>query len=453
MIAVLSLLVSILTLQGMSWLQPTGPQVLANQAVLKFPESITFEVSAQSDFPIEKLELEYGLDLTSCATDVNRVVPEDFVAGENVEASWTWLMRQTGSLPPGAKVWWRWYLVDQQGHEYRSPKQWLTWLDNTHSWRSIEDQEITLHWYGNEPDFPEILLRAAVRSKQRLIEEIGAIPDRPVHLYLYPSTTDMREAILFEPGWTGAQAYPDHAILLMGASVEDRAWAEDTVAHELAHVIVGNVVSHCYSNLPTWLSEGLAVYSEGELDPGSKEILQRAIDEDELYPIRSLSDGFTEDSDGAYLSYAQSFSVVDYLIQRYGQEEMLELLAAFQLGYQTDHALLSVYGLDQEALEAEWRSAVGANAPDSTSVTRSATPTVYPTYQPYMSPPLPATATPAAAISTRGGESGLVTRRVAITTSFGLRCGFLLLVGFFGFVIVIRNRTRNGHEQSPYDHA
>jgi hypothetical protein len=235
----------------------------------------------------------------------------------------------------------------------------------------------------------------------------------------------------------------------MGASEEDRAWAEDTVAHELAHVIVGNVVSHCYSSLPTWLSEGLAVYAEGELDPGSKEALQKAIDEDELYPIRSLSDGFTEDSDGAYLSYAQSFSVVEYLIHTYGQEEMLELLAAFQLGYQTDHALLSIYGLDQEALEAEWRSAVKADASDSTSETRSATPTVYPTYQPYISPPLPATATPSPALSTRGGESSPVVRGVAIVTSFGLCCGFLLLVGFAGFFILIRNRTRNGHEQNP----
>jgi hypothetical protein len=326
----------------------------------------------------------------------------------------------------------------------------LTWLDNTHPWRSIEDQEITLHWYESEPDFPEILLQAAVRSKHRLIEEIGAIPDRPVHLYLYPSTTDMREAILFEPGWAGAQAYPDHAILLMGASVEDRVWAEDTVAHELAHVIVGNVVSHCYSSLPTWLSEGLAVYAEGELDPGSTESLQRAIEESQLYPIRSLSDGFTEDSDGAYLSYAQSFSVVDYLIRTYGQDQMLDLLAAFQLGYQADHALLSVYGLDQESLEAEWRSAVGASASENTFETRSATPTVYPTYQPYMSPPLPATPTPSEApLSTRGGDSASAVPLIAIVTLFGLCCGILLVGGSAGFIIMIRTRTNEEHEQIP----
>ena len=313
MVSFRSLVVSFLALQGLVHLQLSGPQVLSNEAVLEFPESITFEVSAQSDLPIETLELEYGLDLISCATDVNRVVPDDFVPGEEVQASWTWLMRQTGSLPPGARVWWRWYLVDQAGSEYRSPKQWLTWLDNIHSWRSIEDQEIILHWYEGEADFPQILLNAAVRSKMRLVEEIGAIPDRPIHLYLYPSTTEMREAILFEPGWAGAQAYPDHAVMIMGASEEDRSWAEDTVAHELAHVIIGNLVSHCYSWLPTWLNEGLAMYAEGELDPGSESVLQEAVDENELFSIRSLSDGFTEDSDGAYLSYAQSFSVVHYL--------------------------------------------------------------------------------------------------------------------------------------------
>lgn len=37
-------------------------------------------------------------------------------------------------------------------------------------------------------------------------------PDRLV----YPNLSDMREAILYEPSWTGGMAFPDYNIFIMG---------------------------------------------------------------------------------------------------------------------------------------------------------------------------------------------------------------------------------------------
>jgi hypothetical protein len=280
------------------------------------------------------------------------------------------------------------------GSEIRTETQWVTWIDGIYDWNTISTDDLALHWYEGTETFAQMLLDAAIASQTRLEDDIGTQLEDQIDIYIYADTGDMREAILFEPGWTGALAFPSSGIVIIGVNERNLDWGLDTIAHELAHVIVGNAVNHCYSVLPRWLDEGLAVYAEGELDPRYANILETAINEDELFSIRSLNDSFTEHADRAYLSYAESFSIVAYLIETYGRESMLNLLEAFQSGYRYDSALYQVYGFDADGLEAKWRAEVGASALPAMGEGIDPTPTVFPTIHPYAGPPLPATTTP-----------------------------------------------------------
>jgi hypothetical protein len=364
--------------------QQSGIEIVETQATVLFPDEIEFSIEIESDVIIEVVELEYGLDVSSCVTDVNRVIPEDFQPAYDVNTYWVWNMRRTGSLPPGARLWWRWHVIDQDGIELRTEKQWLTWLDHVHPWDVVQSGNVYLHWYSGDESFARQLLDAAVDAQDLLEEDIGTHLYRDVHLYIYADTADMREAVLFEPGWTGGLAYPGFAIVLIGITPYNLDWGLDTISHEFAHVVVGNAVDHCYSRLPTWLDEGLAVYAEGGLGDNSEYLLSEAIEEDQLLSVRSLSDGFAEHEGMAILSYAQSYSLVDYLIDTYGQESMLALLQAFQDGYRYDTALEKVYGFDADGLDRAWRGAVGANTDTVDTASFQATPTVFPTIQPYV---------------------------------------------------------------------
>jgi hypothetical protein len=390
----------ILIIWNLTYLQPSaeGLEVLRAEAQIDFPDQIVFSLQAESDVMVEIVELEYGLEQRACTTDLNRVVPDDYEPDVNVNITWTWNMRRTGSLPPGTPIWWRWHLIDGLGREVRTETQWVTWIDGIHDWNTISTGDLILHWYEGDETFAKMLLDAAIASQTRLEADIGTQLDEEIQIYIYANTDDMREAILFEPGWTGAMAYPSSGIVIIGVNERNLAWGLDTIAHELAHVIVGNAVSHCYSVLPRWLDEGLAVYAEGELDQRDQDILETAIRNDELFSIRSLNDSFTEHADRAYLSYAESYSIVSYLIDTYGRESMIELLEAFQSGYRYDSALLRVYGFDADGLEVEWRADVGASAVSSLAEGIDPTPTVFPTIHPYAGPPLPATVTPLPAV-------------------------------------------------------
>jgi hypothetical protein len=107
--------------------------------------------------------------------------------------------------------------------------------------------------------------------------------------------------------------------------------------------------------LPTWLDEGLAMYAEGKPDTYLESVLQKAIAQHKLISVRSLASPFSALPAEAYLSYAESQSLVEFLIQNYGKDKMLQLLSLFKEGNTYDEALTQVYGFDQDGLDTLWQ--------------------------------------------------------------------------------------------------
>jgi len=103
------------------------------------------------------------------------------------------------------------------------------------------------------------------------------------------------------------------------------------------------------------------MYNEGELDPVFHSYLQEAILEDKLISVRSLCSPFSAETEKARLSYAQSYSLVEYLLDNYGQDKMLELLTILKQGSTYDEALTEVYGFDIDGLDARWRATLASH--------------------------------------------------------------------------------------------
>jgi hypothetical protein len=96
------------------------------------------------------------------------------------------------------------------------------------------------------------------------------------------------------------------------------------------------------------------MYAEGELDIFSESELVTALNDDTTITVRSLSCPFSARSELSYLAYAESYSLVDYLVKTYGQQKMLSLLKIFNRGAGFDEALLNTYGFDMDGFYREW---------------------------------------------------------------------------------------------------
>jgi hypothetical protein len=259
------------------------------------------------------------------------------------------------------------------------------------------------------------LLAAAAGALQQLQQTTGVQDPAPIDLYIYANSSDMRDATLYEPGWTGGQAFPTTGIVIIGIAPDQLDWGKQTVAHELTHVLVGHLTFSCLSSVPTWLNEGIAVYGEGGPDAAMRDQLRAAIAADTLISVPALSGGFSEHADKADLSYVESYSLVNYLVSTFGPARMRALFAALHDGRTIAEALQATYNLDLAGLEAAWRQSIGARPPAATVATAVAGATPVPTYPPIAAAPSSAsaalaapTARPTAApIALAAGEPGV----------------------------------------------
>src|SRR5215211_6660642 len=440
-------------LLSLSWLIMTpafaspAPTVTNDEIILNFPETATFHASFTSEADITSVVLEYGNEQQTCGDVIAKAFPQ-VTPDETVDAEWTWEMRQSGSMPPGAQLWWRWRITDANGQETVTETKTVTWLDDIHKWQTMNNgdpQRVRLHWYEGDQAFATDLAQAAYNGLQFNETQSWLKAEAPIDIYVYASTHDLKEAILYEPSWTGGEAFPDQNIVILGISRSDLDWGRDAMVHELTHVLVGHLTFSCLGDVPTWLNEGLAVYSEGELDRNSQQQLEDAIRDDTLLTVRSLSSGFSEVADKAYLSYSQSYSVTKLLVEIYGQQKMTDLLIGLKDGLTIDEALMRTYGFNIDGLEQAWRGAIGAQPrPVSAQPTAQATPTYVPTIVPvggHVSSVFQTTPTsvPTSSFNGQPTETPMPAGPPLSLTLIllGLCCAFLILIGIvvLGFVV------------------
>ena len=445
-ITIFLLLFGILVMPVRSAFALPHTNVTDDQVTFDFPNTATFSATLSADASITSVTLEYGNVQQTCGDVIAKAYPQ-IAPDKTVQVEWTWDMRQSGSLPPGTSIWWRWVYTDETGATFASKTQTAIWIDAVHDWQTITSGDLRLHWYGNDKAFAQTMLDAGVEGLRRNKEQAGLGTDAPVDLYVYPNYEDMKDAILYEPSWTGGMAFPEYNILIMGLSGSDSTWDSNTVIHELTHILIGHFTFSCIGSVPTWLNEGLAMFSEGKLDADMQAQLEQAIKSDNLISVRSLNGGFSELSDKANLSYGQSQSIVSFLIETYGQEKITQLLSDLRDAKPVDDALLEVYGFDTDGLEDAWRQSVGA-APRAVSAqpTSMPTPTFVPTYVPVSGAPLAVTPTPyAVPTSSFTNATPATSSKPFIALTVALVCICLVILIIFGVVIlglVVRSQNR-----------
>jgi hypothetical protein len=343
----------------------TGIAVIASDVDVDFPSRAVFTVQAESYVDIVDVRLRYQVDRMNYA----EVVSEgwaDFTPDTRIEANWVWDMTNAG-LPPGSEVAYWWVIEDDDGNRIETSPEKMHFDDSRFTWHSLtssvgDGAGMTLSWYTGGDSFARELMNTCEEGLARLTQDIGAYPERPIKIYIYASASDLRGAMVYSQEWTGGVAFTDFGIIAISIPPSQLEWGERALVHELTHLVVHQATFSPYGQLPLWLDEGLATYSEGELDPDLRSSLNRAISEGTLISVRSLCSPFSAYADKARLSYAQSYSLVEYLLDNYGQDRMLDLLTLFKQGNTYDEALTDVYGFDIAGLDGLWRATLTSRA-------------------------------------------------------------------------------------------
>ena len=339
--------------------------VHSNSFEVNFPADIMFRLDVESPSAITDIRLCYTMDKITTAILITEIFPK-FIPANKVSVRWPLQMKKTGGLPPGADIQYWWKIKDGSSHYLETIPKAVKFDDARYSWNKLTDGQVSLFWHKGDRVFAGELMDTAQQTLSKLSGDTGAYLERPVKIYIYANQKELLSALMFPQEWTGGIAFTQFGTIAVPLDPEaDSAafnYGKKTIAHELTHLVTYQMTFNPYNDIPLWLNEGLSVYSEGELDAYRQILLNKAIAEDKLISVRSLCGSFPTDYEQALLSYAQSYSLVKFLITNYGSDRMLQLLATFKQGSSYNGALEKAYGFDMEGLGSLWRARISGAA-------------------------------------------------------------------------------------------
>ncbi len=387
--------------------------VTADKVTGKFQQNITFSLDAQgSAGDITRVTLYYQVG----NQPVTSYAYPKFEAGRSIKAEYVWDTKKA-YIPPGVTINYYYALEDSAAHQLKTERKSFLYTDTRHTWKSKTTGKLTLGWYQGSDSFGNDLFEAAKTALAQLEKDAGVTVQDPVSLWIYESYEELRSAM--EQGakeWTGGVSYSDMGVILIGISESNVAWGKRAVAHELSHVVIDQATHNPFGDLPRWLNEGLAMYAEGPMESQYKTSLDRAVSQGKLLSLKTISSNFPADSNAATLSYAESYSVLKYLIDTYGRDKMAALLNVFKEGATYDGALKKVYGMDTDGLDTAWQGSLGIK-PAAASATPAAR------TSPVPGRPAPATVTPTPGVPGLPGGAQLASWAAIIAAlCFGAVC-------------------------------
>jgi hypothetical protein len=376
----------------------TSIRIIENERQHTFMGPMTYRLVAEGASKIESVQLFYRISgqIAAHKTDLE-IEPSTRIAVEHTED----MGEDSNYQPPMTTFSYWWVIEDQAGGRLKTEPIPFVYTDTRYTWQVLEDDQVRLYWHDQDADFGQGYFELASSTAAELGTEFGVHSRIPVVIVIYNSHQELM-SVLQEASaeWTGAVNFGDSGIVVIGLGAE--SWMRDVIPHELTHAVLHQITQPPFGEIPRWLHEGLAQRSEGGVSREKRRALSQAIVNDSLIPLRVLNSPFPDQRERAILSYAESYSLVEFIIEEYGSQRLGELLSVFAQGAHYDDAMIQVFEVDMDGMEDLWRTHIGAqprSGAEQATPDVQPTPTQLPTKQP-QAPMLPiaATATAVAAL-------------------------------------------------------
>ncbi len=352
--------------------QSGGIQVLEQTEESNFHDNLTFHLRARSD----------GGQITQASLYARAgwqgnfiMVPaETFTPAAEVELTAIWDTADL-TVPPFVEVTYYWSLSDSAGNGLTTERVDVEYTDAHHDWKRLEDEHVIVFWYDRPDKAGQAIFEAAQEAYGHVANMTGTTTDKPVRLVIYNTHEDF--CYLFAPlacqDWVGGQSFTESSLVVLWGT--DMTWLTyEAIPHELAHLFYQAICDKTYVRIPAWFREGLAVYNERTDHSREMAIVQAAVEEGQLASLYELDGRFTSVyEDTISLSYAESYSVIAYMVDTYGEETVGKIIVDLAKNKRFEKALDQEAGLTLEQLEKNYYEWVGVAPTAAPNVTVAAT--------------------------------------------------------------------------------
>ena len=354
-------LIGCLILAALLGLPPSTPAraaeltVQSETATAAFPRSINFTLVADVPQPATTVELRYH-PAFSPVTDAAR---PSFRPGTHIDVSYPVDMT-THYLPPGVDIVYRWRVTEQDGTTVNTPEQTVFYMDPGRQWQKLTEGPVTLYYYAGNPSFAQDAIDTTVRSITRFDQTFAITTTEPIRVVMYGSPQDFSAVLpVNSDQWVGGFTDPGLHLIVVGIQPGVTSEVHRMLSHEVVHIVMAEVTDNPFNEPPTWLNEGLASYYQEVQDDRFPTYLDNAVRRGQLDTVRGLNSSFSSDPNAALLSYAESESIVRFLVTKMGPDKMAALIKVYANGVSYDDAVQQALGISVDELDREWKASLG----------------------------------------------------------------------------------------------
>jgi hypothetical protein len=205
------------------------------------------------------------------------------------------------------------------------------------------------------------LLDVAEREYQRVTGTIGFQPTPPLEIFLARDPQEFRLLTLGRvPEWGIGAAVPHRGriVLISPRHSPNGSNLHQVLAHELSHVVLGQALGEIKA--PRWLDEGLAMYISHEWKLGQSILVARVLLFDSLIPLDEIENLNSFGRSRAQLAYAESFLAVAFILDRYGETGLHQLIRELARREDLDLAMRASLNMTQMEFQLAWQEYVMA---------------------------------------------------------------------------------------------
>lgn len=230
-------------------------------------------------------------------------------------------------------------------------------------WNELKSEHFIIYFEEGERFAKQVLYRAESYYKQ-IASDLGYqrysdfwLWEKRCKIYLYKDHDSYLKGTT-RPVWSHGQA--DYRNKTVSSYVGSNLFLDAILPHELGHLIFRDFVGFT-GEVPLWLDEGVAQWQERAKPNALKSVSIKLLQSEQLIPLKTMMNLDIRKVEGEELVrifYAESASIVDFLIRKYGTSKFTVFCRQLRDGRTLEEALKSAYSssiLTIEDLEREWK--------------------------------------------------------------------------------------------------
>jgi len=232
----------------------------------------------------------------------------------------------------------------------------------TDKWNTAKSTHFILYYKNAPQEFIERLTDKAEEYYNRIADDLGFsrynfwLWDNRAKIYIYDDARDYQLATGY-PRWSGGSAVVENKVIQTHPACE--GFFETILPHEMGHIIFREFVGFNNNAIPLWLEEGVASYQEKLKYSMADALVREAINKNNFMTLEKLTNlnvPSAMDKDTAKIFYAESFSIVDFLIKGFGKDSFVVFCQNLRDKKNLERAIASSYPFSNiQELDLAWQ--------------------------------------------------------------------------------------------------